>query len=80
MEIFKISKPKSFCSDLLTHYQSNKITWDDLAIHQQIVLISTYKRHNSISDDDLAIMNLRKILNKKIDCDKNNAFRFRLAI
>lgn len=80
MEIFNLSKPKSIYSDLITHYQLNRISWDDLADHQQIVLISTYKRHNNTNNDDLVIMDLRRILNGGNVKNIANNMRSRLAI
>lgn len=84
MENFTAIKTNIY-DDLLLHYQSNNLKWDDLAAHQQTILIGAYKRNFNIKDGELecshfVIAKINKSLNKNSKTLKNDNFRQRLAM
>lgn len=80
---------KSFYDYWLFHYRTNNLAWDQLAKHQQFVLIRMYKRKlhiDAISLDDVIANDIRKDLNFISECSdiekliSRNHIRYRLAI
>lgn len=80
---------KSLYEHWLFHYQTNNLAWDQLAKHQQFVLIRMYKRKlhiDAILPDDVIANDIRKDLKFTSECSDaeaeklTNCIRYRLAI
>ncbi len=84
---------KSSYEEWLFYYQVNNLGWDQLAKHQQLVLIRMYKRKLQInvisfdeSFDKIIAHDIKKDLNLNLDCSDieakklTNCIRYRLAM
>ena len=80
---------KSLYEAWLFHYRAKNLGWDQLAKHQQFVLIRMYKRKlyiNTIPLDEVIANDIRKDLNINSECSDaeasvlTNCMRYRLAI
>lgn len=80
---------KSSYEEWLFYYQVNNLGWDQLAKHQQLVLIRMYKRKlhiNAILFDEVIANDIKKDLKLNLDCSDieikklTNCIRYRLAM